>query len=311
VDKTKILTESAVMLALYIVLFLMTLYIPILGQITLFMLALPFVVYSVRRGWKNAVYLLIAALILTILFGTLLSIPTTLLFGTSGIVMGHLYKVNRSRFEVLSFGSITYLVNLLLLYGIVTTLLDINPLQEAKKAAEESIVMTREMMEGMGQTINEAQLEQLEQVLDLAPLMIPTVIVLVSVLLAFVTQFLSTLVLKRLGYNIEKWPPFRELRLPRSIVWYYLLVMVLMIVPIDKESVIYLGVFNLFYILQLLMVLQGLSFIFFYCYHKKLSKGIPITILILTIFLPFLLYIVRIIGIIDLGFNIREKVITK
>jgi uncharacterized protein YybS (DUF2232 family) len=272
------------------------------------MLAMPFVVFSARRGWKQGIYLLLAALILTMLFGSFLSIPTTLLFGTSGIVIGYLYKKNRSRFEVLSFGTIAFLLNLLLLYGVITTIFDINPIEEAKKVADESILMTREMMEGFGQTFNDDQLKQLEQALDMAPLMIPTVIVLVSVLLAFITQLISTPVLKRLGFQIEKWPPFRTLRLPRSLIWYYLLVMILMIVPMDQNSTLFLGVFNLFYILQLLMVLQGLSFIFHYCYHKNIAKGIPITILILTLFLPFLLYIVRIIGIIDLGFNIREKI---
>jgi uncharacterized protein YybS (DUF2232 family) len=307
-EKTKALTEGAIMLALYMVLFLMTLYIPFLGGLTLFILSLPFVVYTARKGWKSGLFLFAASIILTLLFGSIMAVPTTILFGLSGIVIGYLYKRNRSRFEILSIGSIAFILNLLLVYVIITTIFQINPLEEAQKAAGESIKITREMMEGLGQTIDEQQLEQLEEAFELVPLLIPTVIVFVGLSLAFITQLVSTTILRRLGFQVEKWPPFRTIQLPKSLIWYYLLSMIAMLFPLEKDSMTFLAVFNLFHVLQLLMVFQGLSFIFFYCYHKNLSKGIPITILVLSFLLPFLLYIVRIIGIIDLGFDLRKRV---
>lgn len=307
--KTRVLTESAVILAIYIILLLITLYVPILSYITLFILSLPFVIFAAKRGLKNGVFLFAAAVILTILFGSFISIPVTILFGTSGIIIGYLYKKGKTRYEILAVGSIVFLVNFLLLYGVLVVFMDINPLEEFNKTAELSIQTSKVFMAGIGQTLNEKQLDQLEEALELAPLLIPTVLVFLSVFLAFITQVISTPILKRLKFKTEKWPPFREIKLPRSIIWYYLIVMILMMSQVvDKESILYIGIINLFFVLELLMVVQGLSFIFFFSYHKKLANGIPITILILSLFLPFLLYIVRIIGIIDLGFNIREEV---
>ncbi|MBM6616916.1 YybS family protein [Bacillus suaedaesalsae] len=306
---TRVLTESAVTLALYSILLLMSLYVPILGLITFFLLALPFVVYTARRGWKNGSVLFIAATILTVLIGSLISIPIVILFGTSGVIIGYLYKLNKSRYEILAIGTIAFIVNLLLLYGILVSFMGIKPIEQFNVSAQHSLQTFQDKMSVWGQTLNENQIKQFEEAFELAPLLIPTVLVILATFLAFVTQLISTPILKRFNFKVEKWPPFREIKLPRSIIWYYLIVMILMMTQvIDKESVLYVGVINLFFVLELLMVIQGLSFIFFFSYHKKLSNGIPITILILSLFLPFLLYIVRIIGIIDLGFNIREEV---
>jgi uncharacterized protein YybS (DUF2232 family) len=307
VSKTKVLTESAVILALYIVLLLITLYIPLLGSITIFMLALPFAVFSARRGLKSSIYLFIAALILTVLFGSIFTLPTTLLFGSSGVVIGYLYKLKKSRFEILAFGSITVIFNLLIMYGIMTTLMDIKPIEEGKKAMQGSMEMMENMMKGMGQALTPEQLTQIEQMMELSMLLIPAIIVLAGVIFAFITQLIAAPILKRLGLEIDKWPPFRELQLPKSLLWYYLLSMIFMMVPMDKNSIWFMAIFNLFNILQLFMVLQGLSFVFFFGHKKNISRGILTVVIVLTFLLPFLLYIVRLIGIIDLGFNLRKR----
>ncbi|MFZ3590498.1 YybS family protein [Bacillus sp. DJP31] len=296
------------MLALFIVLFITTLYMPFLGSITSLLLSLPFVVFVARNGWKSGIILFIAALILTLLFGSIFAIPLTFIMGSSGVVMGHLYKQNRSKFEVLSFSSIAFILNLLVLYVLVITVFEVNIPEVILQASEDSLKITREMMEKMGQSLDGDRLVLMEETLQLIPLLLPTIIVLTGIIFALITQIFSTLILKRLGFQIEKWPPIREIQLPKSIIWYYLISMIFMIIPLDKDSFLFLAVLNLHQIMQLLMVLQGISFIFYYCYHKNISKGIPITIAIVSLLFQPLLYIVRIIGIIDLGFNLRNKV---
>ncbi|MFD1734966.1 YybS family protein [Bacillus salitolerans] len=307
-SKTKILTEGAVILALYIVLLLITMYVPLLGSITMFMLPIPFVVFAARRELKSSIFLLIAALILTILFGSVFTLPTTLLFGSTGVVIGFLYKLNKPRFEVLSFGSITVIVNLLILYAIMTTFMDISPIEEGKRAMQESMDMMESMMVGMGQTMTAEQWKQISHMMELGILLIPAVIIFVGIFFAFVTQLIAAPILKRLGLQIDKWPPFRDLQLPKSLLWYYLIAMVLMLVPLDQDSIWFLAIFNLFNILQVFMVLQGFSFLYYFGYQKNISKGIVTVVVILSLLLPFLLYLVRIIGIIDLGFNLRKRV---
>jgi uncharacterized protein YybS (DUF2232 family) len=64
---------------------------------------------------------------------------------------------------------------------------------------------------------------------------------------------------------------------------------------------------NLSFILQMLMVLQGLSFVFYITHVKGYPKAVPIVVIVLIFLLPFILYIVRILGIIDLGFDLRKR----
>ncbi|KAA0546037.1 DUF2232 domain-containing protein [Bacillus sp. BGMRC 2118] len=305
---TRVLTESAVMLALYSVFLLLSLYVPVLGFLSLFLLPLPFVIFTARRGWKNGGIFFIAAAILTVLIGSFLSIPAVILFGSSGIIIGHLFKKNKTRYEIVAIGTIAYIVNLLLLYGILVSFMDVNVIEQLNESAEQSLQTAQRTMSIVGQTLTKEQIDQIEGSLELSIKLLPTVLVIIAFVLAFITQFISIPILKRFKFKVEKWPPFRKLKLPRSIIWYYLIVMVLMMIQIvDKDTFLYVGIINLFVVLELLLVLQGVSFIFFFSHHKKLSNGIPITILILSLFLPFLLYIVRIIGIIDIGFNIRDE----
>ncbi|WP_083800962.1 DUF2232 domain-containing protein [Bacillus sp. m3-13] len=59
---------------------------------------------------------------------------------------------------------------------------------------------------------------------------------------------------------------------------------------------------------MLLMTVQGFSFIFYFCYIKKISKAIPITLVILSFLITPLVYIIRMIGIIDIGFQLRDRI---
>jgi uncharacterized protein YybS (DUF2232 family) len=60
------------------------------------------------------------------------------------------------------------------------------------------------------------------------------------------------------------------------------------------------------YILQFILILQGYTFIFYFCDQKGISKAISITIAIVAFLVPIFLYIIGILGIIDLGFDLRK-----
>jgi uncharacterized protein YybS (DUF2232 family) len=67
-----------------------------------------------------------------------------------------------------------------------------------------------------------------------------------------------------------------------------------------------MAIINMTYILQFLMILQGYTFMFYYFDKKGFSKAISITIAIVSFLIPIFLYIVGILGIIDLGFDLRK-----
>ncbi len=64
---------------------------------------------------------------------------------------------------------------------------------------------------------------------------------------------------------------------------------------------------NLTYILYFLMVFQGYSFMFYFFHQKGMSKSSSIVIAILAFIIPIMLYIVGILGIMDLGLDLRKR----
>ncbi|OBW53312.1 hypothetical protein A9986_20835 [Solibacillus silvestris] len=84
-----------------------------------------------------------------------------------------------------------------------------------------------------------------------------------------------------------------------------------MLIQTEKGSFLWLVQTSAFQILFILVLIQGFSFLFYYCHEKNISKAVPIFAVVLTVFFPPIGVIVRIIGIADIGFDLREKVKNK
>jgi uncharacterized protein YybS (DUF2232 family) len=309
VRKTNLVAEGAVLAALYAVLLLITLYVPLTSIITLWVLSIPFTMFTVRNGLKPSYLFLSVAFALTLIIGGLYALPITLLYGSVGVVLGVLYQKKKPVFGILLGGSLTYLINIVLIYVMSILFFNLNPADMVNDTLRQSITLTEEMSKLFGQDVSE-QIEQLEQLIEIIVYIIPTAIVMGSVLLAFITQLITSALLRRFRIDVPKWKPFRDWSFPKSFVWYYLAVIVLLMTDPEKGSALFVAGWNLFYLLEFILVIQGLSVIFYFFWKKNKSKAIPIVIVIFTFIIPVFLYVVRILGIIDLGFDLRKRIKT-
>lgn len=306
VNKTQKLTEGAILVAVYAILLLTAIYLPFLGFLAMFALALPFIIFVSKHGLRSAIMLLIVALLITYIVGSVIALPATIMFGTSGAAIGYTYYKNKPSFQILIVGSISFIVNFVILYGITVLLTGVNIIETSKEAFRNALQTSEEMLGSMGQASNE-QLEVIYNMIDNMEYFIPTAMIITGVILALITQILANRVLKRLKINVPEWEPFRNWKFPKSLLWYYLLVSILVMIGLEEGSLLYIATINLFFVLEIVMAVQGLSFIFFYFNNRGASKGIPIAITIFSFLLPFLLYLIRILGIIDLGFDLRKR----
>lgn len=302
------LTEGAILLAIFAVLLLITLYIPGLGLIANFFVALPFLFFGAKHDVKSTAVFTVAGVLLSMILGSFLAIPIALAYGTTGAVMGYMIRVGKSRFASFMAGSVVFLINLVLQYALSVVLFKINFIDELMETFRLSIDQSIKMLEQFGQTPDEKMIQQFEAMVDLMETLVPSMFVMASFLLVFIIQLASFPLLKRFGIKVPQWRPFRELSLPKSILWYYLLTMIIgILLQPEQGTYWYWVITNLSFILQMLMVLQGLSFIFYITHAKGYPKAVPIVALVLVFLLPFVLYIVRILGIIDLGFDLRKR----
>nr|WP_285842813.1 YybS family protein [Metabacillus litoralis] len=311
VRKTNAITEGAVLLALFIVLMLVAKYAPIIGILALFVLPLPFIIFTIRHSLSTALMLVVAGSILSVLFGSITNILLALMFGLSGMVMGYFYK-KKLTMGVLVGGSLAYTFSIIVSYIGSIVFLNIDFIQDSIELFKDSIQQSKAILQSFDASgqVNQ-QFEQLEEGMGYITTLIPTLFVTTGMVFAVITHLISVPILKRLRFELAPLKPFREWRLPTSIIWYYLISSILLMVKLDQDSFLFMAVLNLYFILQFFVLMQGYSFVFFYSYVKGWAKAIPIVILIASLIIPIFLYLIRILGIIDLGFPLRRKILKK
>ncbi|MGV3465949.1 MAG: YybS family protein [Heyndrickxia sp.] len=304
----RVITEGAMLLAVYIVLLLVYLYIPVIYIISAMFLVLPFLLYSAKHPFKYSLVFLVASLIISALIGTVFSLPISLIFGTTGIVMGYCVKINKSKFVILVVSSITFIIDILLGYMVAIKFFHMNFLQETIKVIRESFQQSAEILKSLGQTQADQVTSQLDNILTLFQTMFPTLLVISSFVVVWLFMIINFPIARRFGVNVPKWEPFHKIQLPKSVLWYYLITMVLSLLFHPKSGgYIAVALLNLAFIFQVLMLIQGFSLIYYFGHIYKWSKGILALITVVAFVFSPSMFIILILGIIDLGMEIRSK----
>ncbi len=302
------LTEGAILLAAFTILLLMTVYVPVLGTVVNFFLALPFMMFSARNNRKESFVFLIASLFLSLIAGSLLALPLTLAYGLTGIVIGDFIRNEKPKQAAFIAGSITFLINLVIQYVISIVFLNMDIIKESIQLLRESIDQYIKIVTSLSQEPNEAMAQKLYAAIDLIEILTPTIFVITSFSIVFIIQLVSYPILKRFGIKVVVGEHFRNFKLPKSMIYYFLIALLVnLIIQPESGSYIHLALSNILFILLLLIVVQGLSFIWYFSYQKSLSKAVPILVTIAMFLMPLILYIVWILGIMDLGFDLRKK----
>lgn len=304
---TRTLTEGAILASVFTIILLISIYVPFVGMVTIWALPLPFVLYVLRRGLKPGLMLWGVACFLAFLVGGLPTIPSALIFGSAGMVIGELYRRKLSGFSVLIGAGLTYTLNMLLVFLGLVLILGENPMQVAAELTREQMEFADSTFGSFGQVPGQS-LDQMYEMIDRIIYLAPVMIVGLGISLALVTLMLSYFLLRRLGHKVNPLPPFREWQFPKSFLWYYLIVLILAMVGLEEGTTMFVLVWNLFPLLEIVLAVQGFAFIFYYCHHKKVAKAVPILLIVAAIVISPLLYLVRILGIVDLGFDLRKRI---
>lgn len=303
------LTEGAVLLAVFAVLLLMTIYLPVLGAVTNLFIALPFILFAAKNDRKSSLVFLVGALLISLIVGTVLSIPLALTYGLTGIVIGDFIRERKRRIAGYIAGSLTFLVALVSQYAISVAFFEMDIIKESIEMLDESVEQSFTLLERFGQSPDPLVIEQVTAGLDMVEVLIPSIFVMASFIIVFIVELVTLPIVRRFGVDVPKWGPFRNLDLPKSLLWYYLFVLLAaLIFNPELGTYWHTAMINLSFVLQFFMVLQGLSFIYYLSFQKGYPAFIPVTVTVLAVLLPIVLYIIRILGIIDLGFNLRKQI---
>ncbi|MBD8005601.1 YybS family protein [Bacillus norwichensis] len=309
---TRMLTEGALMLAIFTVLLLFSAYVPMAMLATQFFLILPFLFYSSKYPLKNSLVLLIGAMFMSMLAGTVLAIPFTILYGTTGIMMGYCIRTGKTKMVTYMASNLVFLGNVVLFYVLAAQLFGMNFFDKMIQIFLRSSDQYADMMRALGQTPDPNLQKQVQDMIGLMKTLAPSLLVSSAFLYVILFIVINFPIIKRFGIDVPKFPPFRTVKFPKSILWYYLItLMVSLFIKPAEGTFLHMTVVNAAYILQILMMIQGLAFIYYYSHVKKWSKAIPVTATVMTFLLPTFFSIIRLLGIIDLGFDLRQRLAKK
>ena len=293
------------MAAMFTVLLAVSVYVPILSIATTLFLALPIAWYSAKYPWKATALFAAVCLVLTFIIGGLLSLPLALTHIPLGIMIGYSIYYKKSKLFMFMGSSIVVLISLMLQYIASIVLLGINILEEFMTTVRISYEQTGVMLERFGASdeSTEQYNEMVDQLLFAMENLMPTLLVLAVFATVWLLLILLLPVLKRFGTEVPKFPPFRDMKLPKSVLWYYLIVLLVSLLSdLQPGTMPYMIFMNASVVLQFLLFLQGVSFYHFYIKQEGWPKWVAVLVTILAFPLQSFTSIV---GIVDLGFDIR------
>lgn len=305
---SKKVQEGVLLSILYSLLLMVTVLVPASELITLFLLPIPFVIYASHHGFKISLILGGFMVLLSLFLIFVISLPLTVLSVLGGTMIGYAIHQKRHAYETWALGTVGITIGLLTLFLMIQLVAQVDIVEQYQEIVQDSIVTTKELLTSIGMNISSEEMNLIKEEMLKIISLLPSILVLFALGIGFVTQWISYKVLNWRDGKHLKFPPYRTFKLPKAVVWIYFFAILFTWFELDPTSSLAVGVMNTTNLVGLLLTLQGLSFVLFYSYERKLSIAIPILIIIFSfIFLPAGLYLLRVLGIIDIGFGLRER----
>jgi uncharacterized protein YybS (DUF2232 family) len=149
--------------------------------------------------------------------------------------------------------------------------------------------------------------QQIDSFIELFNVLFPSLILLISIFYAWISYMLGRWLLAVQNIQLPPYMPIREWRLPRSLIWYNIIIIFISLIVDDKSSFLYSIHMNMFVLLLLLFWVQGIGFLYFWTHHKRWNDTLPIIGVVLSIFSP-ILYIFSLLGLVDMLFPLRKRI---
>lgn len=310
--KNKGLVDGGILLATYMIMVFTVTYIPILGTVILFFLPIPFILMSLRHNIKWSFILLIGSSFMALLLGMVFSIPMTIMFGLIGIVIGSYLRNDKNQLQMFIISVLIFIACTVIIFVITIAFFNVNFFEQSSIIMKESVEQSSAILSSMGQEEQAGELiEQMKLAFALFETLLPSIVVISAILFVGLVFLACKPIVNRLSKQKMTIARVRDIQLPKSLLWYYLFIMIgSLIFTFDEGTYSYTVVTNLLFLLQFFMLLQGYSFLFFLSYAKCWPKAVPVIITILSALLALTPF-VRILGIIDLGFPFRKTMVAK
>ncbi|MDF2910600.1 MAG: Maf-like protein [Sporolactobacillus laevolacticus] len=306
-DRNALKREALATLTLYLLIAL-TFFVPFVSLLSIWLIPLPIMFLAAKDGWKSALSIIGIGFIFLVILDQSFYILLPVFFMILGFALGYMIQLKKSAFALLLAGSLTNIAVLIIYLAISVLIFHFNPVSAAQSALNQSFQQTLTQMQPMLEQDTGEIMDLYKSQMDKLMYLTPMILITVGVLYALLVELISLPILRLIKLEVPRWVPFRMWQVPRSVIWCYLAVVFIGWFGAEQGTPLYTVVLNLELILEMLLAIQGFSLMFYYSHLKKFPVIVPITLTILAVIFGYLLLqLVRILGIIDLGFNLRKR----
>jgi len=273
----------------------------------------PFMLITRRYGHKIAfLSAFIASGIVFFLLDPVASLMFALLFCLTGIAFGVISVKVKSASDYMLAAILASLFSKMILVVIFSKIIGVNPFVIDADATSGIISSVIKVFPKVGAQLSVSSIEeQIKTMANNLSLLMPAMLILFSAMDSLASYYCSSYIIKRLKYvPLVKMPPFSEWRCPQNIFWALFASLIIDLTSRAYPEVRQLTVIsvNLLEILRAVFIVQGLSLAWYFMTLRKVHRVLKVMFVILSIIFAPLSYILYIVGIFDICYDLRKLI---
>lgn len=314
--KIKPMVESGILTAISVAMALISMYVPILGTVVVFIWPLPIVVLVVRHGIRWGVMAsIVSGLLIAMLTHPFQAISMVLAFCLVGLVLGCNFRRGCGAVKSLALAMSASVVSKVAVLGLGALLLQVNPVSMQFDMMQTAVDNSLSLYRSAG--MNEADIaktaESLRQGFETLRLVFPIIIVFAGMLDAYVNFIVAGKVLRRLGHTgVPELTPYARWRFPWIVVYLYAFSWIGIYWGQTREIALLFQVsMNVNMLSTVLGLIQGIAVIVCLTERYRLSKLVRAIILLVILTNGFLLQTIGLVGLFDIMFDYRRRLLSR
>ena len=304
--------EGGLLVAISVLLGLAAVYLPIIGIVAEFFCAVPITIVTVRHGMRNGFMALsISYILLSIFTGVVTALTISLSFGVGGFVLGCCFVKNFGAVKSFTATFAASFVAQILSVGFFMFVMGIDIAEDEMSMLRDSFNESFAMYESMGvdkATIDEAK-RQVEPALELVKFLIPTILLLTSLVATAICYYTTKLIFKKIRLPFpDSMPPFNAWRFPV----FFLYLAAFSFIGLYWGGTRHLDLLYTVSINSLVFamgagLIQGFSLLSYFADRYNISKFVRRLFFLFVILNLMLIHIVSFTGLFDMVFDYRKK----
>ena len=296
-----------------ILMYILTISFSISATFLMLIAPVPFMIITRRYGYKVAlISSMFAVMTIFLLSDFFSSFLFAQLFCLTGIAFGAISTKVKTPFDYMLSAIIASLFSKILIIFIFSKVAGINPFIIDPEAATETVsALTKLFPNEWASSSALAIEEQIKAMAENLSMLMPSILILFAALDSLLSYYTASYIIQRFKYTaMVKMPPFGEWRIPQNIFWALLVSLILDLVSRANPEYRQLTIIslNLLEVLRALFIIQGLSLAWHFMSLRKIHKILKITFVLLSIILAPLSYILYIVGIFDICYDLRKLI---